>query len=460
MEDNKNEWQLVQKKWRPGMWWYQRKEKRKKKNDGEENKNIEENKVRLFPFFNRIGSKELKKKEKEEKLKCQQIIKAIEKYISILEKGNFFNTFIETLNKEKEQRGFLYKYILCLGLGTFTSGELNAKTSTLYQFSFILLLQRKNKIKKIYLYDPKITPLDIKVFHFYNVKVLEPKEEMYTLEELHSQLRKTKDQENSTDIKRTISFHGTVFEEKQNEAWKQENMKWHLDVDTHWMEIKREIENRRGSWTAKAKTDIKGNEKETTDIKDINKSDSETTCKSDSVEIIHIKEEKEKALLFMPHCEIDLYGDILYNVFFYEQLLYSNVHFFLKIPNLIILGNSFINYKNQEHLYKPLGIPTESIHILQQHQDKLKVRLIEDVIKKWKNNFKNKHLVLYFHNYISEIPFPVSEECPYAFNDTSIICFQNVGRKYSVSLQIYQYLESLTKKEMKKTKRKKAQTWE
>ncbi|KAI4840410.1 SRR1-like protein [Plasmodium brasilianum] len=148
----------------------------------------------------------------------------------------------------------------------------------------------------------------------------------------------------------------------------------------------------------------------------------------------------ERMLLFMPHCDICLYGEVLYNIFIYEQLRYANVHFFFNLDNTIFLGNSFDYYKERIFLYKPFGLSSYIIQMLQENEDILNLKINETHSFQLQKNFKYSHFIFYILNFSKQVNFPVYFEQISAFNDLAIVLFCKIPNKPIFWASVYKFL--------------------
>ncbi|CRG94330.1 SRR1-like protein [Plasmodium gallinaceum] len=159
-----------------------------------------------------------------------------------------------------------------------------------------------------------------------------------------------------------------------------------------------------------------------------------------NIKTIRITNQNEKILLFMPHCDINLYGEILYYIFMYEKLIYQNAHFFIHLENIIFLGNSFDYYKDHIYLYKPLGLPSCILQMLCEYEKHLNIKINQIIVNKLKNHFKEAHFIFYILNYSKEIKFPIFYEFISAFNDLSITLFNKINNKLIFWSNVYKNL--------------------
>ncbi|CXH94917.1 SRR1-like protein [Plasmodium berghei] len=149
--------------------------------------------------------------------------------------------------------------------------------------------------------------------------------------------------------------------------------------------------------------------------------------------------ENENVLLYMPHCDISLYGEVLYNIFIDEKLSYPNMNFLLTPEKTIYIGNSFDYYKDHIYQYKPLGIPSFAIELLQKSEPET-IKWDITHLNKMKKNFKYSHFIFYILNFLNEIKFPICSEQVHAFNDLSIITFQKLPDQFIFWFNIYNSL--------------------
>ncbi|SBS81515.1 SRR1-like protein [Plasmodium ovale] len=148
----------------------------------------------------------------------------------------------------------------------------------------------------------------------------------------------------------------------------------------------------------------------------------------------------QKMLLFMPHCDVSLYGQVLCDLFTREQLRYTNAHFSFNLENTIFLGNSFDYYRDHMYLYKPLGLPSCAIRMLQKNEQSLNVKWKDAHLNRLKRNFKPAHFIFYLSNFLEEIKFPICSEQKQAFNDLSIIIFRKISNKVTFWSNVCEFL--------------------
>ncbi|CRG98723.1 SRR1-like protein [Plasmodium relictum] len=174
--------------------------------------------------------------------------------------------------------------------------------------------------------------------------------------------------------------------------------------------------------------------------KDKEKTIQENNNDEKNIQTIRITNKNENFLLYMPHCDISLYGEILYYIFMYEKLIYLNAHFFIHLENIIFLGNSFEYYKDHIYLYKPFGLSSDIIQTLCEYEKHLNIKTNEIILNKLKNNFKEAHFIFYILNFSQEIKFPIFSEYISAFNDLSITTFNKIQNKLIFWSDIYKNL--------------------
>ncbi|VTZ67035.1 SRR1-like protein [Plasmodium chabaudi chabaudi] len=157
--------------------------------------------------------------------------------------------------------------------------------------------------------------------------------------------------------------------------------------------------------------------------------------------------ENEHVLLFMPHCDISLYGEVLYNIFIDEKLSYPNMDFLLTPEKTIYIGNSFDYYKDHIYQHKPLGIPDFAIELLQKSEQSETIKWDIAHLNRLKKNFKYSHFIFYILNFLNEIKFPICSEQVHAFNDLSITTFQKLPDQFIFWFNIYNSLLAHTTRE-------------
>ncbi|SCL97805.1 SRR1-like protein [Plasmodium chabaudi chabaudi] len=157
--------------------------------------------------------------------------------------------------------------------------------------------------------------------------------------------------------------------------------------------------------------------------------------------------ENENVLLFMPHCDISLYGEVLYNIFIDEKLSYPNMDFLLTPEKTIYIGNSFDYYKDHIYQHKPLGIPDFAIELLQKSEQSETIKWDIAHLNRLKKNFKYSHFIFYILNFLNEIKFPICSEQVHAFNDLSITTFQKLPDQFIFWFNIYNSLLAHTTRE-------------
>ncbi|SOV10579.1 SRR1-like protein [Plasmodium sp. gorilla clade G2] len=368
------------------------KKQKEKKNDNAENNIYEEKEnIKIQTIYN------IKKK-----VNVKNICKNIENVTCDLEKNEFFKNFknkFNTINKEN-----VNKAIISLGLGSLIDINLNNKKACIYQFAFLVLLKKVYDIKQVYIYDPKISEVDRYVCEYFNIKIL-----ICSNEEEH----KNDEEDNKSG------------DNKENNNNIDDNNNNNNNIDNY--------SDHNYIHTLKHKQ----NSKDTHIANDVS-----LPC-TEKMNIIKFSSNIEKVILFMPHCDIHLYGDILYSIFVNEKLFYKNVQFYFNLENTIFLGNSFDYYKDHSYLYKPFGLPSYVIKMLNGNCQKLNISIQENHMNKLLTHFKTYHFIFYILNFVHETKFPIFSDHVGSFNDLSITIFHKIEDKLKFWSHIYESLNNM-----------------
>ncbi|ANQ06545.1 Uncharacterized protein PCOAH_00009060 [Plasmodium coatneyi] len=130
----------------------------------------------------------------------------------------------------------------------------------------------------------------------------------------------------------------------------------------------------------------------------------------------------ERAMVFMPHCDVSLYSQIMHSIYMNEKLSYAKVHFLLTLEKTIFLGNSFEYYREHAYMYRPFGIPAYAIRMLRS-EGTLPESANERSLNRLVEFYKIDHFLFYVHKYTREGRFPFFAEHVSAFNDMAIVTF-------------------------------------
>ncbi|EUD66784.1 hypothetical protein C922_02769 [Plasmodium inui San Antonio 1] len=144
---------------------------------------------------------------------------------------------------------------------------------------------------------------------------------------------------------------------------------------------------------------------------------------------------QERTLVFMPHCDVSLYSQVMHNIYRNEKLSYANVHFLLTLEKTIFLGNSFDYYRERAHMYRPFGIPPYAISMLRSGK-KLPKSATQSSLNRLVQFYKMEHFLFYVHKYAREGKFPFFAEHVSAFNDMAIITFGSMPDGLSFWLDV------------------------
>ncbi|KAF8822771.1 SRR1-like protein [Cardiosporidium cionae] len=153
---------------------------------------------------------------------------------------------------------------------------------------------------------------------------------------------------------------------------------------------------------------------------------------------------RRPTILFMPHCDAELYGEILLSCCdpLYNTMppdIDSHVpdaivapikvpngslcNFWKALSNLLIFGNSFSEYELRSFRFKPLGmpvIPGASTWLYDAYSaDSIKL----EKLAKLTSIFRSSHMIFLLFPYILEHPIKEKYEFENAFNDLSFMSF-------------------------------------
>ncbi|KJP85510.1 hypothetical protein AK88_04861 [Plasmodium fragile] len=146
--------------------------------------------------------------------------------------------------------------------------------------------------------------------------------------------------------------------------------------------------------------------------------------------------EDERTLVFMPHCDVSLYSQVMHNIYINEKLKYAQVHFLLTLQKTILLGNSFEYYREHIHMYRPFGIPSYAIRMLR-NGTALPESTSEKDLNRLVNFYKSDHFLFYVHKYARQDKFPFFADHVSAFNDMAIITFGSMPDRLNFWLNVW-----------------------
>ncbi|GAB64972.1 hypothetical protein PCYB_041740, partial [Plasmodium cynomolgi strain B] len=276
----------------------------------------------------------------------------------------------------------------------------NNRKACVYQLGFVLLLGRIYNVEKVYIYDPKIGEVDQAVCGRFNIEVLSPCEEERPVDEgAHSE-----------EAPRVEAPSGEAHSE---EAHSEEA---HI-VEPHKV-VPPSGETPRDAPPKEEKDD------ET----------SHTIAKTGA---------HERTLVFMPHCDVSLYSQVMHNIYINEKLSYAKLHFLLTLEKTIFMGNSFAYYREHTYMYRPFGIPAYAIRLLRRSGGTtLLENATESSLNRLEQFYKKDHFLFYVHKYAKEEKFPIFDEHVSAFNDMAIITFGSMPDRFSFWLDIWKEVTS------------------
>ncbi|CAA9986725.1 conserved Plasmodium protein, unknown function [Plasmodium knowlesi strain H] len=149
----------------------------------------------------------------------------------------------------------------------------------------------------------------------------------------------------------------------------------------------------------------------------------------------------ERTLVFMPHCDVSLYSQVMHSIYMNEKLNYAKAHFFLTLEKTIFLGNSFEYYREHIYMYRPFGIPAYAIHMLRNRGTVVETPG-ERSINRLVEFYKIDHFLFYVHKYARERKFPVFADHASAFNDMAIITFGSMPDRLNFWLNVWEDVSS------------------
>ncbi|EDL43191.1 hypothetical protein PVIIG_06475 [Plasmodium vivax India VII] len=286
----------------------------------------------------------------------------VKRVMSGLEKSEFFAKFLQQLTQVVDEAKAKIKCAICLGLGSLEDPNWSNRRACLYQLSFVLLLGRIHNVEQLFIYDPKIGEVDEDVCGRFGVEVLSPREEAPP----------------EGPQKRGEAQRGGPQREgpqKSGEA---------------------QIEGPPSGAAPKEGEQID--------------------------RTIPKPRANERTLLFMPHCDVSLYSQVMHDIYVNEKLSYDKVHFLLPLAKTIFLGNSFEYYREHVYMYRPFGIPAYAIRMLKSGGT-LPEGATQRSLNRLEELYKMDHFLFYIHKYAREGKFPFCPEHVSAFNDMAIITF-------------------------------------